>query len=122
MLLGSTLAPFVLKQKLPKYTSIGEIDVGYTIEKNPRLIMIYRHFGEYEITFSSYEIWDRFASAVVAYFQNKEEKKQLHLKLDDGFTADTSIKKGSNNVEHYYLKLTQGSKFVEIYFYLNLYT
>ena len=115
MLLGSRLSPYILKQKLPKYPSIGELDLGYTIEKNSRLIVIYRHFQEREIQFSTYEVWDRFSTAVVNYFQNREERKPLLIQLDEGFTAETVVKKGTDNCEHYVLKLVQGSRSFEIY-------
>lgn len=91
------------------------MDIGYTIEKNSRLIVIYRHFQEHEILFSTYEVWDQFSTSVVNYFQNREERKPLIIQLDEGFIAETVVKKGNDNCEHYVLKLIQGSRTVEIY-------
>ena len=88
--------------------------MGFTIEKNPRLLIIYRHFQEREIVFQSYEIWDRFPTALVLFFQNREERKQVHVKLDEGFIAESAIKK-TGETDHFCLRLIQGSRFIEIY-------
>ena len=115
VLLGSSFGPYILKQKLPSYPSIGEVEVGFTVEKTPRLLIIYRHFIEKEIIFSSYEQWDNFLSTVVDYFQNKDDRKPLLTVLDDGFTVQSIIKQGNDEKEHYCLKINQGNKSIEIY-------
>lgn len=115
MLIGSNNSPYILKQKAPTFPSIGEVDIGFTIEKSPRLLIIYRHFLEREIIFSSYEQWDNFLTAVVEYFRNRDERKPLMTVLDEGFTVQTIVKQGKDEKEHYLLKVNQGNKSIEIY-------